>query len=289
MKIFSKKEYIWEEEANALLKKVPFFARRFAQARVEELVQSQGRFDIRAEDVERARRAFLRDIEQQEKSEKKDSEDSSRMVLYQVDVCKGKALGCPFGLVDTQWLAQRVIALLEELQITEFLLKRTDGLLLPHHKIKVAIAGCPNSCHQPQIKDFGVIAHESVVVDPSCECSLCMKCLKECREGAITIMEDRTVIIHQEKCVKCGLCARVCHTGSIKIDRVGYSIVLGGKVGRHPRFALQLMELATEEQVIKALEICAEKILAENGRNLYGFLAKESFHDKLGEALKEVI
>ena len=32
-----------------------------------------------------------------------------------------------------------------------------------------------------------------------------------------------------------------------------------------------------------------EKILAENGRNLYGFLAKESFHDKLGEALKEVI
>ena len=210
-------------------------------------------------------------------------------ILFSTKSCRGEEVNCPNLLKAPRPLAKRMKEKLDELSFSQRLYDKIPAKILPHMTFQMAVAGCPNSCSLPQIKDFGVIAQESVVVDPSCECSLCMKCLKECREGAITIMEDRTVIIHQEKCVKCGLCARVCHTGSIKIDRVGYSIVLGGKVGRHPRFALQLMELATEEQVIKALEICAEKILAENGRNLYGFLAKESFHDKLGEALKEVI
>jgi hypothetical protein len=48
------------------------------------------------------------------------------------------------------------------------------------------------------------------------------------------------------------------------------------------------MELATEEQVLKALEICAERILGEKGRNMYGFLAKEPFHEELREALKKL-
>ena len=252
MKIFSKKEYIWEEEANALLKKVPFFARRFAQARVEELVQSQGRFDIRAEDVERARRVFLRDIEQQEKSEKKDSEDSSRMLLYQVDVCKGKALGCPFGLVDTQWLAQRVIALLEELQITEFLLKRTDGLLLPHHKIKVAIAGCPNSCPQPQIKDFGIIA-QAIPKKGRGDCTNCGLCLESCQEEAITLDQEGP-LIHRRRCINCGLCAWACPEGAIIQEQEGYRLLVGGRLGRHPRLAQEVLSLVSDEEVIKAIK-----------------------------------
>lgn len=211
-----------------------------------------------------------------------------KAILFNTKSCRGEEVNCPNLLKAPRPLAEKIKEKLDELSFNQRLYDKIPIKILPHMTFKMAVAGCPNSCSLPQIKDFGAIAQESVVVDPSCECSMCMKCLKVCREGAITIKEDGTVIIDQEGCVKCGLCARVCPTGSIKIDKVGYSIVLGGKVGRHPRFAVQLMELATEKQVIKALEICAKKILAEKGRNLYGFLAKESFHDELREALKGV-
>lgn len=208
-----------------------------------------------------------------------------KAILFNTKSCRGEEVNCPFLLKAPRPLAKKMKERLDELSFNQRLYDKIPGRILPHMTFKMAVAGCPNSCSMPQIKDFGVIARESVAVDPSCECTLCRKCLKACREGAITLKEDRTVIIDQEKCVKCGLCARVCPTGSIKIDKVGYSIVLGGKVGRHPRFAVQLIELATEEQVIKALEFCAERILAERGRNLYEFLVKESFLKELREAL----
>ncbi len=211
-----------------------------------------------------------------------------KATLFIIKSCRGEEVNCPNLLNKPRPLAKKMHDRLNEISFNQRLYDKIPAKILPHMTFKLAVAGCPNSCSMPQIKDFGVITQESVVVDPASECSMCMKCLKVCREGAIVIKEDRTVIIDQEECVNCGLCARVCLTGSIKIDRTGYSIVLGGKVGRHPRFAAQLMELATEEQVLKALEICAERILGEKGRNMYGFLAKEPFHEELREALKDV-
>lgn len=211
-----------------------------------------------------------------------------KAILFTIKSCRGEEVTCPNLLNAPRPLAKRMKDRLERLSFNQRLYDKIPTRILPHMTFKLAVAGCPNACSMPQIKDFGVIAQESVVVDPGCECNLCRKCLTECREGAIIIKEDRTVIIDQEKCVNCGLCARVCPTGSIKIDKVGYSILLGGKVGRRPRFAVLLVELATEEQVIKALDICAEKILTEKGRNRYGFLAEKGFHEELRKALKEV-
>ncbi|MBI5677444.1 MAG: 4Fe-4S binding protein [Planctomycetes bacterium] len=42
-----------------------------------------------------------------------------------------------------------------------------------------------------------------------------MKCVETCREDAIMV-KSGNVTIDKEKCVHCGLCARVCPTGSIK-------------------------------------------------------------------------
>ncbi len=210
-----------------------------------------------------------------------------KAILFNTKSCRGEEVSCPNLLNKPRPLAQKMQDKLDEISFNQRLYNKIPVKILPHMTFKLAVAGCPNSCSMPQVKDFGVIAQESVVVDPASECSMCMKCLKVCREGAIVIKEDRTVIIDQEECVNCGLCVRVCPTGSIKIDRVGYSIVLGGKVGRHPRFAVQLLELATEGQVLKALEICAERILSGKGRKLYGFLAQKSFHEELREILKE--
>lgn len=211
-----------------------------------------------------------------------------RAILFTIKSCRGEEVDCPNLLNAPRPLARKITEKLDELSFNQRLFDKIPVRILPHMTFKMAVAGCPNACSMPQIKDFGVIAQESVVVDTGCECNLCRKCLKACREGAITLNEDRTVIIDQEKCVDCGLCARVCPTGSIKIDRVGYAIVLGGKVGRHPRFATKLVDLATEKQVLRALEICAKRILAEKRRNRYGFLTKASFRRELREALEEV-
>ena len=81
--------------------------------------------------------------------------------------------------------------------------------------MKLAVSGCPNSCSMPQIKDFGVHAVEPVSVDPNCKCIECMKCVEACREDAITVKNGQ-VAIDKEKCVHCGLCAKVCPAGTIK-------------------------------------------------------------------------
>jgi dissimilatory sulfite reductase (desulfoviridin) alpha/beta subunit len=215
------------------------------------LVDSQGCFHIRAEDIEQARRTFLRDVEQQEKTVKEDSRDYSNPVLYRVEACKGKAFGCPFGLVDTQRLAERVVALLDELQITEFLLQRTEGLLLPHHKIKIAIAGCPNSCIQPQIKDFGIIA-QMVPSRSEADCTHCGLCIEGCREGAITL-EQEGPSIDRYRSIHCGLCIQACPQGALVQGKAGYRLLIGGRLGRHPRLGRETLTLASEEEVIRKI------------------------------------
>lgn len=197
------------------------------------------------------------------------SEDG-RPILYQIKSCRGQEVECPFLLQPPRPLANKMQRKLEEISFSQRLFEKIPGRVLPHQTFKMAVAGCPNSCSMPQIKDFGVIAREAVATDPSCECILCRECLKACREGAITLKEDKTVIIHQGRCVRCGLCARVCPTGSIKVEARGYAILLGGKVGRHPRFALELVGLASEAQVLKTLELSAEKVLGEKGRSASG-------------------
>ncbi|MBF8277683.1 MAG: asrC 1, partial [Candidatus Brocadiaceae bacterium] len=119
-----------------------------------------------------------------------------------------------------------------------------------------------NSCSMPQIKDFGAHAVEPVFVDQDCACISCMKCVEACREDAITI-EDGQVTIDKEKCVHCGLCARVCPTGSIKAEKKGYRVMIGGKVGRHPKFALDLLPQASEPNAVRALDVCIDMILSD--------------------------
>jgi anaerobic sulfite reductase subunit C len=276
MKTFSKKGFIWQDEATLLLKKVPFFVRKFARARVEELVRSEGRLEVQAEDVERARIDFLKDIDRQEKAEKEKSKDYSSPALYQVDACKGMALGCPFGLVDTQRVAEEISAHLEELRITEFLLERTEGLLLPHHRIKVAIAGCPNSCTQPQVKDIGIIA-QAVPARGEGHCTDCGLCVESCQERAITL-EQKRPLIHRQQCVNCGLCIRSCLEGAIIQEKEGYRLLMAGRLGRHPRLGQEILSLAPKEDMINKVRTILDyfKSLAKTGEKFSHFIERTS-------------
>ena len=46
-------------------------------------------------------------------------------------------------------------------------------------------------------------------------CVLCLMCVYECPVGAISIKEDVSTVIDEEKCLVCGSCYRNCQTGAI--------------------------------------------------------------------------
>jgi len=71
----------WQSEAEAAIKKAPFFVRRKARERVEARVAAQSREVVTAEDVRAAKKQFLNRMDEQVKG-------------YQVDACFSQE-GCP--------------------------------------------------------------------------------------------------------------------------------------------------------------------------------------------------
>ena len=266
----------WDKSASLLLEKVPPFIQKTVREKVETLARNRGKDIVTEADVVAAREAFMNKsgsqppiTKQQPKHNEKLSvlrkyskyfDENGNPVLYHINTCRGTEVNCPFLITDSKILADKLRKRLEELNFTEKLINKIEGHILPHHTMKLAVSGCPNSCSMPQIKDFGVHAIESVYVDPDCECIECMKCVETCREDAITV-KNRQVVIDKEKCVHCGLCAKVCPAGSIKAEEKKYRVMIGGKVGRHPRFALDLLPTADEATVLKALVACIDIIL----------------------------
>lgn len=267
----------WEESASLLLEKVPPFVQKTVREKVETLARQRGKTLVTEADVLAARGEFMEKQQQQRPVAKQHAHNEKLSIIrkytkyfdkdgnpvfYQVKTCRGAEVNCPFLITDSNLLANKLKDRLEELKFTDNLIGKVDGQILPHHTLKLAVAGCPNSCSMPQIKDFGVHAVEPVFVDQDCACISCMKCVEACREDAITI-EDGQVTIDKEKCVHCGLCARVCPTGSIKAEEKGYRVMIGGKVGRHPRFALDLLPQASESDAVRALDVCVDMILSD--------------------------
>lgn len=155
---------------------------------------------------------------------------------------------CPQANINTYELAK---------QIDE----RYFGRVLPT-KIKIGITGCPNSCGKPQLNDIGIMG----VVQPKIideKCNGCGFCVTTCKEGAIKILEDKAVIDYN-RCIYCGECIRVCPLDADVIERQGYTIFIGGNVGRHPRLAHKIISFANEETIFKVIENSL-KIFKEEG------------------------
>ncbi|HHT9137949.1 MAG TPA: 4Fe-4S binding protein [Candidatus Wunengus sp. YC60] len=279
----------WDKPATLLLEKVPPFVQKAVREKVETLARERGKNMVTEAEVVAARESFMGKPNPQRAIAKKpiDNEKLSILrkyskyfdnegnpVLYQVKSCRGAEVNCPFLITDSGILSNKLRNRLEELRFTEKLIEKVEGQILPHHSMKLAVSGCPNSCSMPQIKDFGVHAVEPVSVDPDCKCIECMKCVETCREDAITV-KNGTVTIDKEKCVHCGLCARVCPTGTIKAEQKKYRVMIGGKVGRHPRFALDLLPQADESTTLKALDVCVDIILTSKTEHRFRTLIEQ--------------
>ncbi|GJQ49332.1 hypothetical protein KsCSTR_42000 [Candidatus Kuenenia stuttgartiensis] len=279
----------WDESATLLLEKVPPFVHKKVRDRVESLAREQGKNLITSVEVIAAREAFAFNQNLPPQTVNKETETGKlsvlrkyqkyfdaqgNPVLYQAKACRGAEVNCPFLIKDSEILADKLREKLKELHFTDRLIEKIEGRILPHHTMKLAVAGCPNSCSMPQIKDFGVHAVEPVFVDAECECIECMKCVEACREDAITV-KDAQVTIDKEKCVECGICAKVCPVGTIKASEVKFRVMIGGKLGRHPRFALELFPNTDESTVLKALEVCAEMIISNKEEHRFRVLVEQ--------------
>ena len=190
---------------------------------------------------------------------------SSEIKGYQVDACFG-AGGCPNRTAESEGLLARLEELLQAEDLLGFLKANVPGDLKYHHEFRVTISDCPNACSQPQIKDVGIIgASAPVITDEAC--SLCGTCVEVCRDRAIRLDEAaEQPVLDSQLCLQCGLCARECPTGTLVDEEKGYRILLGGKLGRHPRLAEPLPGIYNEDEVLRIVKKCIDHYKA-NSRN----------------------
>jgi anaerobic sulfite reductase subunit C len=234
----------WTQEAEAAIKKVPFFVRKKVRTRVEEETCKAGKTTVSLSDVRLIQKRYL-------------SKMSEEVKGYQLETCFGTG-GCPNRAIKSDKLLERLEEILKEAKIREFLEERVEGSLKHHHEFRVALADCPNACSQPQIRDMGIIgaSEPSVTSEP---CSLCHACEDRCKEKAIMLKEPAEIpVIDDARCIRCGKCIGVCPTGTLATGKQGYRVLLGGKLGRHPRLAEELPQMYSEDEVILILEQCID-------------------------------
>jgi dissimilatory sulfite reductase (desulfoviridin) alpha/beta subunit len=140
--------------------------------------------------------------------------------------------------------------------LKEFLKKRVKGPLKMHHEFRISVSDCPNACSRPQISDVGLIgACRPEITDKPC--SRCAICVEVCKENAISLNSSEP-FVDDEKCLYCGQCVGACPTGTLQEGAQGYRILVGGKLGRHPRLAEELPGIFEVEDIPEQADRCLD-------------------------------
>ncbi len=171
---------------------------------------------------------------------------------YNIAACFGEK-SCPNAANQTAPLEKEIKAVFERENILGFLQRAVQGPLRAHHEFRVSLCDCANACSRPQIADIGIIGAVSPgISDRPCTC--CGNCVDICDETAVTLRENIPIIDHR-RCLMCGKCVAACPTGTLT-EAIGYRVMLGGRLGRHPRLAMETGGIHTHEQVLAILHNC---------------------------------
>ncbi|NDY71855.1 sulfite reductase [Desulfobacter hydrogenophilus] len=231
----------WAWDAEKEVSKSPFFVRKKVRKRIEKEAAERGHSMVSLDDVHATRKRFLSNMESEIKG-------------YQIEACFGQE-GCPNSCVEKDTLTARLEALLLSEDLLGFLQESVPGKLRFHHEFRISVSHCPNACSQPQIKDIGIIA----AIYPRAKetlCNGCMSCVNVCKENAVALSNTPFPLIDTQACLGCGACIHACPTGCILSEKKGYRVLLGGRLGRHPRLARELPHLFTEAQVLEVVKAC---------------------------------
>jgi anaerobic sulfite reductase subunit C len=232
----------WTKEAEQALSKVPFFLRKRVRKRVEEEAIGAGSQRVTIIHVRTCQERFLNRMEDEVRG-------------YQVETCFGPS-GCNNRACAIDDLSARIEQALSSRGVKDFLKERVEGPLKLHHEFRVSISDCPNACSRPQIVDLGLIG-ACVPLVTSAPCSQCTACVGACREGAIELEEEGPAL-DETACLACGQCIRACPTGTLAEGQKGYRIVVGGKLGRHPKLAQELPHVHSIEEAMDLVDRCLD-------------------------------
>lgn len=246
----------WSEEAEKAIKKVPFFVRKKVKKKVEAFAGQNGKSFVALSDVNELKKKFL-----SKGGMEKDIKG------YEVSTCFGGA-GCPNVANSCTLLAKEIENVIEKEDLLSFLKENVKEDLKFHHEFRVALSDCPNACSRPQIVDIGIIG--SMLPELSNEtCTLCNACVEACRENAIDLDKENTLpVIDYSKCIMCAKCISACPTETIQKKEEGFRIMLGGRLGRHPRLAMEIPGIHSCDQVISIVKKCLNfyKTNSKNGQ-----------------------
>ncbi|MBI4775178.1 MAG: 4Fe-4S binding protein [Deltaproteobacteria bacterium] len=234
----------WTGPAEEAVSRAPFFVRKRVRRKVEEEAVRQGATEVRIEHVEASRKRFLENMEDEVKG-------------YQVESCFGNG-ECPNRIRNDAELVGRIDELLASKELKSFLKDRVQGPLKLHHEFRVSVSGCPNACSRPQIVDVGILgARRPAIVTEDCD--RCSECVETCREGALLLPEDaRAPILDEDACLACGRCIEACPAGALVGRDIGYRVLVGGKLGRHPQLGIELEGVHPVSEVLEILDGCLE-------------------------------
>lgn len=172
---------------------------------------------------------------------------------YNVAVCRGvQGANCRFAIPAEDNLVMRIEEVVEATGWPAFLREKTIGPIPAHSRLKIAITACPNGCAKPQVADIGIIRASTPALDAS-QCNCCSLCYRACPDQAITMTDDGPVFA-SDMCMDCGLCVLKCRERAIHPAEEGYRIMLGGKLGRHPRLATYLEGTHSPDDVVSMVE-----------------------------------
>lgn len=178
---------------------------------------------------------------------------------FQLEHCRPN---CPKLARDWKNLYQLLNMKLNELRLLETLEDKFRPVL-HHHLPKVSLAGCPNGCSHPNIKDFGISGYVTPRITDAL-CSGCKICVNTCIEKAITWQSDG-ITIDPDLCLSCGNCQNVCPTGTLTAGESGWTLRMGGRVGRHPQFAKIVGQVTTDEAVVAWITDTMLSYIEESG------------------------
>ncbi|HEX9113285.1 MAG TPA: sulfurtransferase TusA family protein [Nitrospirota bacterium] len=148
--------------------------------------------------------------------------------------CPGAAT-CTSGIIETKELATELDA--------AYLRKQAP------HKFKIGISGCPNNCSKPVENDIGVMGGVLPGWDREA-CIACKLCVSICSAQAIE-QRDEDFVLDAEKCILCGLCINNCPSSAWTAQKTGYTLYLGGTMGKKPRLGTKARVLIETKEELK--------------------------------------
>jgi len=238
----------WALEAKKQIARVPFFVRRRVKKRVEEEARRCGSTTVTLDHISAVQKRFLDNMEREVRG-------------FRVETCFGPG-GCSKRAVSHDNLAQELETLLSSKNLKEFLKAKVQGPLKMHNEFKVTISDCPNACSRPQISDIGLVG-AAVPLLLQDKCTLCGECESVCKENAVVMDSQEGPKFNLDKCLYCGECIRGCAAGALEPKVIGYRVMVGGRLGRHPKLAQELPGIYGFQQVKAMVDACVELYKAE--------------------------